>query len=56
MVVYRIEYREHGAAPFIWQYLSTSDYVCLDCAKAAQLRVDSLLITRILKITTEVVK
>lgn len=56
MTIYRLEYREKTAPPFIWQHLTTSDFVSLDDAKAAQLKVDSLLVTRILEITTKVVQ
>lgn len=55
MTIYRLEYREKTAPPFIWQHPSASDYESLDDAKAAQLKVDDLLVTRVLKITTEVV-
>lgn len=56
MTIYRLEYSEKTAPPFIWQHLSTSDYESLDDAKAAQIKVDSLLVTRILEITTRVVE
>jgi hypothetical protein len=53
--IYRVEYRERTAPPFIWAHLSTSDYHVLDDAKVQQSRVDSMLVTRVLEITTRVV-